>query len=74
MASNLDFFIELFNLEMFDSDTILEQIDSFGPRIGILYRFLAIRFSIEAILYRQNRNRNGQAIKQFGVLKLTIFF
>ena len=59
---------------MFDSDSIFEKIDSFGARIGILYRFIAIRFSLEPILYRQNQNRNRQAIKQFRVLKLMTFF
>ena len=54
---------------------ILEKIDSFGRRIGILNRFFAIQFSLEPILYRQNRNRNGRAIQRFGILKLmTLFF
>ena len=55
----------LFFLEMFDSDSILEKIDSFGRRIGILNRFFAIRFLLEPILNGQNRNRNGPAIKRF---------
>ena len=59
---------------MFDSDSILEKIDSFGRRIGILNRFFAIRFSLEPILNGQNRNRNGPTIKRFRILKLMTFF
>ena len=59
---------------MFDFDSILEKIDSFGLRIGISYRFFAIRFLLEPILCRQNRNRNRRAIQRFGILKLMAFF
>ena len=58
---------------MSDSDSILEKIDSFGRRIGILNRFFAIRFSLEPILHRQNRNQNRQAIQRFEILKLMTF-
>ena len=50
-----------FELGMFESDSILEKIDSFVRRIGILNRFFAIRFFLEPILNGQNRKRNGPA-------------
>ena len=60
-------------LGMFDSDSILEKIDSFGRRIGILNRFFGIRFLLESILNGDNRNHNGSAMR-FRILKLMTFF
>ena len=42
---------DVFLVGIFDSNSILEKIDSFGQRIDILNRFFAIRFSLEPILY-----------------------
>ena len=61
-------------LGMFDSDSILEKIDSFDRRIGILNRSFAIPFLLEPILNGQNRKRNRPAIKRFRILKLLTFF
>ena len=62
-----------YEIGMFDSDSILEKIDSFGRRIGILNRFFGIRFLLKSILNGQNRNRNGSAMR-FQILKVMNFF
>ena len=70
--SFLHFFVT--KVGMFDSDSILEKIVSFGLRIGFFNRIFAIRFSWESILYPKNQNRKGPPIKRFPILKVMIFF